>query len=96
MGIEVRLWSLITQKRSENLATTVNLNERQTNSYVNNNNNVAFSSCNSTSNPNSNNNYNNFNNNNNNSVALNHKNTRSSLRRNSNKRCDSEYDSCSE
>ncbi|KAI8129196.1 Mitogen-activated protein kinase kinase kinase 15 [Lucilia cuprina] len=101
LGIEVRLWSLINQKRSENLVSSNNLEERQINSsnLNNNNNNVVYSSSNSTSNANNfNNNNNNFNsnNNNNNSVALNHKHTRSSLRRNSNRRCDSEYDSCSE
>lgn len=100
LGVEVRLWSLIAQKRAENFASSINVEDRQTNSYVNSN--MVYSSTNTANSTNNisniNNNLNrNNNNNNNNSVALiNHKSTRSSLRRNSNKRCDSEYDSCSE
>ena len=114
LGVEVRIWSLITQKRTENFALNVDLDERQSNTYLHNNVNTTaaaalygnsnFVSNNSYANNTTglnNNNYNNVNNNNNNnnnnnSVALNHKNTRSCLRRNSSKRCDSEYDSCSE
>uniref|UniRef100_A0A1A9VVY2 Protein kinase domain-containing protein n=1 Tax=Glossina austeni TaxID=7395 RepID=A0A1A9VVY2_GLOAU len=79
LGVEVRLWCLITQQRSRNL--TVNSNGT--------NNDIVNINCN---------NLNNNNNNNSplNPVALNHRNHFSCQRRSSQRRCDSEYDSCSE
>uniref|UniRef100_A0A1B0FQW7 Protein kinase domain-containing protein n=1 Tax=Glossina morsitans morsitans TaxID=37546 RepID=A0A1B0FQW7_GLOMM len=82
LGVEVRLWCLITQQRSRNL--TVNSNGT--------NNDIVNINCNNLNNNNNNNN----NNSPLNPVALNHRNHFSCQRRSSQRRCDSEYDSCSE
>ncbi|XP_013114614.2 mitogen-activated protein kinase kinase kinase 15 isoform X2 [Stomoxys calcitrans] len=100
LGIEVRIWSLILQIRSQNYASnaTNSCGERTspnaTSSYVNNTN--AYSDSNALNSLNNNNTTASMSNLNNNPVALNHKPIRSSLRRNSSKHCDSEYVSCSE